>query len=1207
MNVLLRYSRAIRNSGVIVFCLLWAGLAQAFTVDHVGTGTAATNLIADRLLGGAADPGITVSNLTIERGRTSNTSSNSRQLGYFNEGQGPLGISEGVLFTTGRVSDVTRTAPDGSNGNNRADYQNGTTNNGSWLTQYVEARAYRDPVVVSFDIVPERDTLNMQMVFSSEEYPDYACSDYNDGFAVFITGGEFGTTPKNIAIDPASQSEISINNINGSLIGEPNLANDTCGSPASYRPNATSTELAFNGMTVPITIAESVTPGQTYRVSIQIADAADARYDSAGFFGFLSSSWSAEADLSLSLASDVNVAELGETVNLTLTVTNDGPDDAFGVSVDAPFPANLTFDSAAGDGLYSEATELWNISHLPAGESRSIVLTGSAVALGSEAMFSEIATATGSDPDSTAGNGAQDPAEDDEATLDVLVAEVCTSTGQGGLASGGSGPYRDAVYWLDWGCQGKSTFGTSDVIRKSWIFGPVEVRATVSELSAAIRPYSTGEWQGDLLDDLYSGVNPIGLSNVAGDNPSFRIDWEVYLEGVRVPAEIIIADAEDTDDGESMVAETNGDPWELFAVAPGTNDLQMRFENGGTRMLTSSLPGDGVGSFLAMTQGITTSRHTLNTSGGQAVAFGVFVQKDHGDIAGGYPESGGHFASQVAQDGGKPTSNTDINNIPLATLVAPRPYLGVIPPGPEDADQNSANADADGPEEDGVTFSPLVPGSNATLDIVVTENTTGQGYLQGWIDWNRDDDLGGTGEQVALNVRDNGPEDANPAVGEIRLNVFVPPGAFVGDTYARFRFSNTPDVPVGGMLVMGGEVEDYKVTLAPAATAGPLSGWVFEDNGIGATAHDGLKGNDEPGLANVPVTLYHDVDNNGECSDTDPVLASTVTDGDGAWQLVAALADVGKNACLVTTTPNGLLSVSENSGAAGAGIDTGAANDDVMILTVPTTGTVWDGILFGDAGLPVLEPDQQGVVAPGGSRFYSHRFTARSAGSVDFSLEAATTSPAAPAWNDTLYRDNNCNGELDGADATLPLTAVNVQAGDQRCLLVKVFAPAGAPVEALHSRPLAALQNYTGTAFQATARVTDTTRVAAGQLQLEKQVRNIGPDGVANSGDDVDMADTTANQAAPGDVVRYRLTFRNQGSNALTEVVITDSTPAYSALNAPAACPASLPVALTACALSAPDGSNGSGYQGGLEWQFTGELQPGAQGAVSYDVRVGED
>ncbi|MFT7093778.1 MAG: putative repeat protein (TIGR01451 family), partial [Alcanivorax sp.] len=427
------------------------------------------------------------------------------------------------------------------------------------------------------------------------------------------------------------------------------------------------------------------------------------------------------------------------------------------------------------------------------------------------------------------------------------------------------------------------------------------------------------------------------------------------------------------------------------------------------------------------------------------------------------------------------------------------------------------------------------------------------------------------------------------------------------DTYARFRFANAPDVPAGGLLVMGGEVEDYKVTVAPAATAGPLSGWVFEDNGVGATAHDGQKGPDEPGLANVPVTLYHDVDNNGQCSASDPVLAEATTDGDGAWQLVAALADVGKSACLVVATPNGLLSVSENSGSAGAGINTGAANDDVMSLTVPATGTVWDGILFGDAGLPILEPDQQGVVAPGGSRFYSHRFTARSAGNVDFALEAPATSPAAPAWSDALYRDDNCNGELDGVDASLPLVGVNVTAGDRLCLLAKVFAPADAPVEALHSRPLSATQTYTGTAFQATAQVTDTTRLAAGQLQLEKQVRNIGPDGIANTGDDVDATDTTANQAAPGDVLRYRLIFRNQGSNPLTEVIVTDSTPAYSALNAAAACPAALPAALSACVLSAPDGSNGSGYQGGLQWQFTGELQPGGQGAVSYDVRVSQD
>ena len=123
-------------------------------------------------------------------------------------------------------------------------------------------------------------------------------------------------------------------------------------------------------------------------------------------------------------------------------------------------------------------------------------------------------------------------------------------------------------------------------------------------------------------------------------------------------------------------------------------------------------------------------------------------------------------------------------------------------------------------------------------------------------------------------------------------------------------------------------------------------------------------------------------------------------------------------------------------------------------------------------------------------------------------------------------------------------------------------------------------------------------------MLLQKQVRNIGPDGVQGTADDVDSSDGTANQAAPGDVLRYRLVFSNQGVRALTEVTVNDSTPAFSALNAAAACPAALPADLSGCSLSAPDGSNGPGYEGALQWLFSGQLLPGNQGVVSYDVRV---
>ncbi|RJG17928.1 hypothetical protein D4A39_05395 [Alcanivorax profundi] len=788
-------------------------------------------------------------------------------------------------------------------------------------------------------------------------------------------------------------------------------------------------------------------------------------------------------------------------------------------------------------------------------------------------------------------------------TREVVFCPQGSEATGGGIATGGTGGYRESVYWLDWNCGTKNNYLPGELVRKSWVFGPVEIRATVDNITSQLNIYNSGNWSGDRFDDLYQGVNPVGLANTNGAEPNFDIGWEVYLNGQRVPADIIAADVEDTDENESLTWETDGEPWEIFSIAP-LSDLQARFENGARRLVLTTGLAPGTGTLLALTEDATQTSHIVDGSGVQAVGFGVFLQVDHGDIAGGYPQSGGHVSRRDATGGSKPTSDTDVNTLTVATLQPATPYLGEIGPDPEDADQNSANADADGPEEDGVSFPPLIPGAGATITVTLTEDVVGENYVQGWIDWNRDNDFDDASEQIALNVRDNDAQDANSSPGVIELNLFVPPGAFIGNTYSRFRLSSTPDVPAGGQVVFDGEVEDYLVTVSSGNTGGILSGWVYEDNGDGATAHDGIKAGNEPGIANQRVVLYHDADNNGVCEDTDTVLAETLTDGDGGWRLVPVLADVGKNACLVVQTANGFRSISENPGDGGASINTGAADDDVMLLQVQPSGVDWDNILFGDAGLPVLEPDRQGVVDAGNSLLYSHRFTARTAGSVDFSLGTAQTVPASPAWTDTLFRDADCDGELSAADEALPVSGVAVQAGDSLCLLVKVFAPADAPLEALHSRPLIASQTFAGTALQSTVQVLDTTRLTAGKLILDKTVRNIGPDGLAGTADDVDSQDGTANQASPGDVLRYRLTFSNQGVRPLTEVTINDSTPAFSSLSQAAVCPTPLPADLGGCNLTTPNGPNTAGYEGALQWLFSGQLLPGNQGAVVYDVRV---
>ncbi len=1562
---------------------LAATAAQGFVVDHVGTGSSSEDLIMQYLVGDG--DGVQVSNLSVDEGRRSNSSSSQRQLGYFTQGNAPLGISQGVIFTTGRIADVTRSAPDGSNGNNRASHVNNTTLNSSWLRTYVENRATYDPVIVSFDIVPERDTLNMQMVFSSEEYPNYACSNYNDGFAVFITGGEFGSTPKNIAIDPANNTTISINNINGTRIGENNPeGNGQCGSAQSYRPNHSSTQLAFNGMTVPITIAERVTPNQQYRVSIQIADAADGQYDSAGFFGFLSSSWSTEADLSLSLTSDNYYAVLGEQTSLTLTLTNDGPDDSFGVAVELPFPDGLSFVGAEGDGIYSSSTGVWSVSHMPAGETRTIVLTGTGSTLGREEIFAEILTATADDPDSTPGNGGQDPAEDDEArlvldvlnqappmcdagatagmvlggssTVDMLNSQITltedtgnqagaawsqdrislalpftmefavylgtkdssgadgiafafhndpggntvtgiyggalgmgglspavavefdtydngggygdisndhtviynpvnytdnsgggnlytgvynlgniedgewhdvrivwdpvartlqyffdntlittlnrdlvaddfdddpnvyygftgstggssnlqkacliavpdqvqvdygdapdsygnpshtiisgvqlgagisaeaagyddalaaaddfddgvvlpaflpglddmvvsvqgtdgylqgwidwnqngvfdepaeriatdlqdtdnngeirisipdappgaatgntyarfrwsttaglgptggapdgevedyrlnirptilcptgTSLTGGGIANGGNGPYREAVYWLDWACGGTSVFTANSYVIKTWQFGPVEIRARLHEISHSVQVYNTGDWTGDLLDDLYQGVNPIGLANaVSGEAPTFRVDWEVLLDGQPIPADIIVADAEDTDDGEYLEFETDGGPWEVFAVASQTNDLSAQFDASGQTMRLASLPGDGGGSLLALTQNTSVTRHVVAGSGHQAMAFGVFVQVDHGDIAFGYPQSGGHLSRRVATGGGKPTSATDVRSLTLATLGAAMPYLGEIPPSPEDEDQNSPDADADGVEEDGVTFPTLIPGEPATIRIQLTEDNVGEAYVQGWIDWQRDGGFAEPMDQVALNLRDNGPLDNDPAPGWISLDLTVPANAYIGDTYARFRVSTTPDVSVGPMVVFDGEVEDYKILISQQAAAGVLSGRVFNDTGAGGSAHDGLQSAQENGVPGVLVQLLHDLDSSGTCDANDAVLASAITDGEGRWRLQPALADVGLAACIHVQTPASHLLVSENDG--GHPLTNAQPDDGRMALTVQPFGTDWDNILFGLAPRATFAPDQLGNVLPGASILYPHRYTAGTEGTLSFQWLNAHAAPDTPGWSTQLYRDLDCDGAVNGADALLtgPLP---VSPGEVVCLLAHVFSPADAPLGAQHSVQLQAQLVLANSSLNDTALVTDLTRVLPGQLVLEKRVRNIGPDGIAGSGDDVDAVDNLSNQALPGDVLRYRILFRNAGVQALDQVRIHDATPAFTALAAAAACPAQLPPGLSGCVLLTPEGANGSGYEGSLQWQFTGALPAGATGEVRYDVRVAD-
>jgi ELWxxDGT repeat protein len=108
-------------------------------------------------------------------------------------------------------------------------------------------------------------------------------------------------------------------------------------------------------------------------------------------------------------------------------------------------------------------------------------------------------------------------------------------------------------------------------------------------------------------------------------------------------------------------------------------------------------------------------------------------------------------------------------------------------------------------DEDGVRFiSTLVAQSSTVSSSSVAVTASAAGKLDAWIDFNRDGDWLDAGEQIFSSL----PVQA----GSNTLAFSIPPGASIGETYARFRLSST-----GGLAPTGaandGEVEDYRVEI----------------------------------------------------------------------------------------------------------------------------------------------------------------------------------------------------------------------------------------------------------------------------------------------------------------------------------------------------------------------------------------------------------
>jgi uncharacterized repeat protein (TIGR01451 family) len=123
-----------------------------------------------------------------------------------------------------------------------------------------------------------------------------------------------------------------------------------------------------------------------------------------------------KADLSLGMGINQRIPNLNDPVTISLTVRNDGPDQATNVAVRNRLPDNLIFVS--GSGMTANGNVITGtISSLDAGTSTTLSFVAQPIAGGTYRNAAEIAQSTPIDPDSQTDSGTGD-GQDDTAQLD---------------------------------------------------------------------------------------------------------------------------------------------------------------------------------------------------------------------------------------------------------------------------------------------------------------------------------------------------------------------------------------------------------------------------------------------------------------------------------------------------------------------------------------------------------------------------------------------------------------------------------------------------------------------------------------------------------------------------------------------------------------------------------------------------------------------
>jgi len=242
-----------------------------------------------------------VENIVVNNTITGNFSNGDLSYGYFNSNNSDFPFSEGLVLSTGRLSNVP--GPNNSLSDDDAPNWVGDQD----LNNAIGINNTLNATVIEFSFTPQANNINFRYLFASEEYRENNPStcDFSDAFAFLIrpVGGQY----ENLALVPGTSTPVLVTTVRPEIPGECEAINEEF----FGQFNGIDAPINFNGQTAILTAETNVVAGQTYDIKLVIADETNFRYDSAVFIEANS------FNVGVDLGQNQSLCE-GESINLQI-------------------------------------------------------------------------------------------------------------------------------------------------------------------------------------------------------------------------------------------------------------------------------------------------------------------------------------------------------------------------------------------------------------------------------------------------------------------------------------------------------------------------------------------------------------------------------------------------------------------------------------------------------------------------------------------------------------------------------------------------------------------------------------------------------------------------------------------------------------------------------------------------------------------------